>query len=100
MVLSLSACDNQLPGLYKVLAPVHDAEYTRSGRVARCLQHTRKEVMENIRRLVDKSDARICWIKGPAGSGKSAISQTVAEWYAAKNRLAARCVLCSVPHKI
>jgi adenylylsulfate kinase-like enzyme len=75
-----------------LLAPVHDAEHTRSGRVARCLNDTRKDVIEKIKRSVDKSDARICWLKGPAGSGKSAISQTVAEWYAAKNRLAARLV--------
>ena len=45
--------------------------------------------------MVDKSDARICWLKGPVGSGKSAISQTVAEWYADKNRLAARYALRS-----
>lgn len=31
----------------------------------------------------------ICWLSGPPGSGKSAISQTVAEWYAVDKRLAA-----------
>lgn len=34
-----------------------------------------------------KGSKPILWLKGPAGSGKSAISQTVAEHYAAENRL-------------
>jgi hypothetical protein len=90
-------------GLCNRLAPVRDAEYTRrSGHVAKCLEHTRKDVIDKIKCFVDKTrgDDRICWLKGPAGSGKSAIAQTVAEWYAVKKRLAARCVLGSVPHGI
>jgi hypothetical protein len=34
-------------------------------------------------------DSPICWLKGPAGSGKSAISQSIAERYAATYSLAA-----------
>lgn len=36
---------------------------------------------------VKKRNRPICWLSGPAGSGKSAISQTVAERYAAKGNL-------------
>jgi adenylylsulfate kinase-like enzyme len=62
--------------------------------VARCLPCTREGVINDVKQLIDSDtgDVRICWLKGPAGSGKSAISQTIAEWYAGKNRLLARCV--------
>jgi len=81
-------------GLYQLLDPVREAEYTRSGTVARCLPQTREDVNIRIKQLIGaRGDARICWVKGAAGAGKSAISQTVAEWCAANRILAARCVL-------
>jgi len=73
--------------LNELLAPVTDATYTRSGPVAICYRGTREDVIAEIKRWVKKGDP-ICWLNGPAGSGKSAISQTIAEWYAGKNRLA------------
>jgi len=76
------------PDLNDLLAPVTDATYSRSGPVARCHPGTREDVIAEIKQWVKKGDHPICWLNGPAGSGKSAISQTIAEWYAAKNRLA------------
>jgi adenylate kinase family enzyme len=38
---------------------------------------------------MEKGEQPICWLNGPAGSGKSAISHAIAELYAAKGRLAA-----------
>ncbi|KIM83291.1 hypothetical protein PILCRDRAFT_7241 [Piloderma croceum F 1598] len=82
---------NDKMGLHKLLSPVHEAEYTRSENVARCLPCTREGVINEIKQSIDSNtgNARICWLKGPAGSGKSAISQTIAEWYAGKNGLLA-----------
>lgn len=57
--------------------------------MARCHQDTRKDVIDKIVQWVKHSNSQICWLKGSAGSGKSAISQTIAERYAKKKRLAA-----------
>jgi hypothetical protein len=49
------------------------------------------EVIAKIRRRLDRHDndkrAVVCWLNGPAGYGKSALAQTIAECYAAERRL-------------
>jgi hypothetical protein len=75
--------------LYKLLNPVPDASYDRAGPVAKCYPGTRETVLSEIMRCIEKGEEPICWLNGPAGSGKSAISHTIAELYAAKGRLAA-----------
>jgi hypothetical protein len=49
------------------------------------------EVIAKIRRRLDGHDndkrAVVCWLNGPAGYGKSALAQTIAECYAAEGRL-------------
>ena len=59
------------------------------GHVARCDPGTRLEVIAQIEQWIDGSDKRaaICWLSGPAGYGKSAVAQTIAERYAAKGCL-------------
>jgi len=74
--------------LYKLLNPVHDASHDRAGPVAKCYPGTREKVISEITQCVRKGEP-ICWLNGPAGSGKSAISHAIAELYAAKGRLAA-----------
>jgi hypothetical protein len=54
------------------------------------MEGTRQAVIAKIVQWIDGGgDSPICWLSGPAGSGKSAIAQTVAELYAIKNRLSA-----------
>jgi hypothetical protein len=54
------------------------------------MEGTRQPVIAKIMQWIDGgSDRPICWLSGPAGSGKSAIAQTVAELCAKKNRLCA-----------
>jgi hypothetical protein len=54
------------------------------------MEGTRQAVIAKIVRWIDGgSDRPICWLSGPAGSGKSAIAQTVAELYTEKNQLGA-----------
>ena len=69
-----------LPGL---LRPVSNATHTRAGQVARCDPGTRRKVIAQIARWLNSSDERaaICWLSGPAGYGKSAVAQTIAERY-------------------
>ena len=79
-------CPLGLPGLLK---PVSNATHTRSGPVARCDAGTRLQVIATIERWLDGPDKEpaVCWLNGPAGYGKSALSQTIAERYAAEGRL-------------
>jgi NACHT domain len=72
------------------LDPV-DAGYRRSsGPVARCLHGTRERLIGDVVQWVDSgSDRPICWLNGPAGSGKSAVSHSIAELCNIRNRLAA-----------
>jgi hypothetical protein len=76
-------------GLPDLLRPVSNATHTRSGHVARCDPGTRLEIIAQIKEWLNGSDKRaaICWLSGPAGYGKSAVAQTIAECYAAKGRL-------------
>jgi AAA ATPase domain len=57
--------------------------------VSACLQGTREDVIGEIVRCVKEGDRPICWLSGSAGSGKSAVSQTIAQRYADKGRLLA-----------
>ena len=70
-------------GLPDLLRPVSNATHTRSGHVARCDPGTRLEVIAQIEQCLNGSDERaaICWLSGPAGYGKSAVAQTIAERY-------------------
>src|SRR6202167_145846 len=71
-----------------LLDPVPDATYNSMGGVSGCLEGTRQEVIGKIVGWIDGgSDRPIGWLNGAAGSGKSAISRTVAGLCAASNRL-------------
>ena len=85
-MLSNGSLDLGLPDLLK---PVINATHIRAGHVARCNPGTRLRVIAQIEQWLDGSDegAPICWLSGPAGYGKSAVAQTVAERYAAEGRL-------------
>ena len=74
--------------LHRLLAPLDNAAYNQ-GRRAKCLRGTREALIAKIEQWMDDGNDRpICWLSGPAGCGKSTVSQTVAERYDAENRLA------------
>ena len=58
------------------------------GNVSGCLEGTRREIIGKIVQWID-SDKPICWLNGPAGGGKSAISRTVANLCEKSDRLGA-----------
>ncbi|EGN96375.1 hypothetical protein SERLA73DRAFT_76340 [Serpula lacrymans var. lacrymans S7.3] len=77
-----------VPSLYDIIHPVQASYKDRSGKLARCLEGTRKEVLNEIKSWTDGT-LPICWLNGFARSGKSTIAQSVAEWCASEGRLAA-----------
>ncbi|KAG5650811.1 hypothetical protein H0H81_010961 [Sphagnurus paluster] len=72
----------------EVLRPVQGATYQGSKFLAQCHQGTRKDVIKALQDWVDlDGQPPICWLSGPAGYGKSAISRTIAETYDNQKRL-------------
>ena len=85
--IHLFHCNSLYLGLSQ-LRPVSNATHTRSGPVAKCNPGTRLEVIKKIRKWLGTRDKQsVCWLNGPAGYGKSALSQTIAERYADQGRL-------------
>src|SRR6202167_3545016 len=76
--------------LLALLQPVRDATYDSMGSASGCLEGTRQEVIRKIVGWIDgHSDQPVCWLNGAAGSGKSAISRTIANLCEGSNRLGA-----------
>ena len=81
-------CCRLTSDLLALLDPVPDAVYDSINAVSGCMSGTRQEIIGRIIAWIDgPSDQPICWLQGAAGSGKSAISKTVAELCAGVNRL-------------
>ncbi|KAF5326717.1 hypothetical protein D9619_004068 [Psilocybe cf. subviscida] len=78
-----SELNKHLELLYKQVAP--NAILNAGGRAdeVKCFPGTREEVLAKIEAWIDANDLnrerRIFWLSGPAGAGKSAIVQTLAE---------------------
>ena len=62
----------------------------------RCLAGTRKEILKEIETWIEAGHQgkSILWLHGPAGAGKSAIAQTVAETCAGRHKLLFRSYGC------
>lgn len=92
--------------LSRILNPLPDASHTRNRETSppdsQCLAGTRHDVFQHLGlwmrstgEIWQYSQARkvfpkpICWMYGSFGCGKSAIAQSMAEWYADHKRLAA-----------
>jgi len=68
---------------------VPDAAYNGFESRNKCLEGTRQAIITKIAEWMnDDSDHPICWLSGPAGFGKSAIAQTIAERCAIDGTLA------------
>src|SRR5271170_6949512 len=87
--IKLNACDPPTSDqILSSLDPALDAQYNSRNHAPQCLKGTREAVIADIVQCIDGGgDRPICWLNGSAGSGKSAIAQTVAEVYADRNCL-------------
>jgi hypothetical protein len=61
--------------------PYNSLERENEG-VSICMENTRTKVLEDIQNWAeDKDGVPVCWLYGPAGSGKSTIAHTIAQEY-------------------
>jgi hypothetical protein len=89
--LLISAFGTQALGLLRSLAAT-GAPFDSLDRspAAKCHEGTRSEILHKIYAWIsDHQGTKLCWVHGPAGAGKSAIAQTVAERCADQEQLAA-----------
>ncbi|KZW02986.1 hypothetical protein EXIGLDRAFT_809094 [Exidia glandulosa HHB12029] len=80
--------DDQKRELHDILRPVHEALYASHAAPPGCLDGTRTDLLDDILEwAVGDSPQRICWLSGMAGTGKSAVAQSIssriAEWITA-----------------
>ncbi|TEB32832.1 hypothetical protein FA13DRAFT_1813182 [Coprinellus micaceus] len=99
---------NRPVDLSQLLDPLPDASHTRNRKTSppdsQCLAGTRGDVFQRLGSWVKEgiitqelappecgslAAKSICWMYGSFGCGKSAIAQTMAEWYVGRGRLAA-----------
>jgi hypothetical protein len=81
--------DSDLLEKYVVPGAFHDSAERYDP--PKCYPHTREAVLERIMRWVNDpaNEAQIMWMFGPAGAGKTAIAQSIAEMCFQSGRLAA-----------
>jgi len=82
--------------VFDLLAPylVQDALYDSPRRqdehAVICQPETQTKILRDIRSWVDsRSSARVCWLSGPAGAGKTTVAHTIAAEYDQRRQLAA-----------
>ena len=85
-----SFCVDLIETLRKVSAPSAAHDSAQRYPAPKCIEGTRIELLARITSWADEPNEKaICWLNGRPGSGKSAVSQTIAEKYADEDRLAA-----------
>jgi hypothetical protein len=72
------------------LTALYNSSAREAEHASTCLPDTREKVLENILEWAMGDDKHpICWLRGPAGSGKSTVAHTVAERCHQRDELAA-----------
>jgi hypothetical protein len=73
---------------YTAFNAAYNSGERESEQASTCLENTRKDVINRISAWVEGNQNQpVCWLEGPAGSGKSTIAYTIAEQCANKQRL-------------
>ncbi|KAF4615147.1 hypothetical protein D9613_003435 [Agrocybe pediades] len=78
--------------LLKTLEPVHDARYNSAYSTAvkrgGCTASTREQILEDLRAWAnDPTSAKVFWMNGMAGTGKTTILYTFCQWLEAHQQL-------------
>ncbi|KAF8715595.1 hypothetical protein AX14_012573 [Amanita brunnescens Koide BX004] len=73
-----------------VFSALYDSAVRDREHAVTCQPETRTKVLQDIRSWADSTTATpICWLSGPAGTGKTTVAHTIAEDYDNRGRLAA-----------
>jgi len=73
---------------YTAFNAAYNSGERESEHASTCLENTRKDVINRISAWMEGNHNRpVCWLEGPAGSGKSTVAHTIAEQCANKQRL-------------
>ncbi|KAF9544649.1 hypothetical protein CPC08DRAFT_402242 [Agrocybe pediades] len=80
--------------LLRTLDPVHDARYNSAYSTAvkrrGCTTSTREQILEDLRTWAnDPTSAKVFWVNGMAGTGKTTILYTLCQWLEDNSRLGA-----------
>ncbi|TDL18320.1 hypothetical protein BD410DRAFT_793366 [Rickenella mellea] len=90
--LSILKILSELEELFGRLPSVPNATYNSLARnsVATCLKGTREEFLSKVHAWVENlNQPPVFWLSGLAGTGKTTIAQTIAEYYGERGRLGA-----------
>src|SRR5688572_2000296 len=84
------------PSVFEVLRPhvvwsaIYNSEQRAQEHAVTCQDETRTRVLKEIQSWADTTTTTpICWLSGPAGTGKTTVAHTIAEEYNERGRLAA-----------
>ncbi|KAF8633520.1 hypothetical protein AX14_010725, partial [Amanita brunnescens Koide BX004] len=65
-----------------VLSALYNADVKDGEHTVTCQPKTRTKVLQDIRSWADDpTTTPMCWLSGPAGTGKSTVARTIAEEY-------------------
>ena len=93
--LLISNVSTAPPTVFDLLRPdyVQAALYNSSKREAEhavtCQPKTRDKILDEVRSWADSPTTPVCWLSGPAGTGKTTVAHTIAEEYDERGQLAA-----------
>ena len=73
---------------HSALNAAYNSRERESQHASTCQEGTREAVVSKILAWVESDDRPICWLEGPAGSGKSTVAHTIAERCDSQQRLA------------
>jgi DNA polymerase III delta prime subunit len=75
---------------YVVGSALYDSAKRTEEHAVTCQPETRDSILNDIRSWADSTTTTpVCWLSGPAGTGKTAVAHTIAEEYNKRKRLAA-----------
>src|SRR5258705_1089817 len=75
---------------YFVQDSLYDSARRHDEHAVTCQPETQTKILHDIRSWADsRSSARVCWLSGPAGTGKTTVAHTIAAEYDQRRQLAA-----------
>ena len=89
-IISIAPLASDLFRPYLVVNALYNSAEREAEHAVTCQPETRTKVLQNIRSWADSTTATpMCWLSGPAGTGKTTVAHTIAEEYDKHRRLAA-----------